>query len=344
MATTTRTVVREHEAELLVQKAEVVAEDVVALTLVSPAGETLPSWSPGAHIDLVLADDLVRQYSLCSAPGEDGAWRIGVLRTPDSRGGSQRVHDTLTEGATVTIRGPRNHFPLVAASTYLFIAGGIGITPMLPMIAQAEAAGADWRLLYGGRHRASMAFLPELAQYGDLVTVVPQDEAGFLDLDGVLGTPQEGTLVYCCGPEGLLSAVEAKCANWPSGSLHLERFSAKPQETSEVADESFELVLQQTGVTVTVPPNIERLRGGTRGRCQRPRLLHGGHLRHLRDRGRRGRRRPPRLRPQRGRAGLQRVHDDLRVPLQVEAARPGHLDPPNHRTARTTAHCTRGPR
>lgn len=126
---------------------------------------------------------------------------------------------------------------------------------MLPMIAQAEAAGADWRLLYGGRHRASMAFLPELAQYGDRVTVVPQDEAGFLDLDAALGTPQTGTLVYCCGPEGLLSAVEAKCAHWPSGSLHLERFAAKPQETSAVADESFELVLQQTGVTVTVPPN-----------------------------------------------------------------------------------------
>ena len=230
---------REHEAELLVQKAEVVAEDVVALTLVSPAGETLPSWSPGAHIDLVLADDLVRQYSLCSSPGEDGAWRIGVLRTPDSRGGSQRVHDTLTEGATVTIRGPRNHFPLVATSTYLFIAGGIGITPMLPMIAQAEAAGANWRLLYGGRHRASMAFLPELAQYGDRVTVVPQDEAGFLDLDGVLGTPQEETLVYCCGPEGLLSAVEAKCAKWPSGSLHLERFSAKPQEISRCSRREF---------------------------------------------------------------------------------------------------------
>ena len=255
MTTTTRTIVREHEAELLVQKAELVAEDVVALTLVSPAGETLPAWSPGAHIDLVLADDLVRQYSLCSSPGEDGAWRIGVLRSPDSRGGSQRVHDSLTEGATVTVRGPRNHFPLVASSAYLFIAGGIGITPILPMIAQAQATGANWRLLYGGRHRASMAFLPELTQYGDRVTVVPQDEAGFLDLDGVLGTPQKGTLVYCCGPEGLLSAVETKCASWPPGSLHLERFSAKPQEISEVADESFELVLQQTGVTVTVPPD-----------------------------------------------------------------------------------------
>ena len=255
MATTTRTIVREHEAELLVQKAEVVAEDVVALTLVSPAGETLPSWSPGAHIDLVLADDLVRQYSLCGSPGDDTAWRIGVLRTPDSRGGSQRVHDTLTEGATVAIRGPRNHFQLVAASNYLFIAGGIGITPILPMIAQTEAAGADWRLLYGGRHRASMAFLPELARYGDKVTVVPQDEAGFLDLDAALGTPQAGTLVYCCGPEGLLSAVETKCASWPTGSLHLERFAAKPQESSAVAAETFELVLQQTGVTVTVRPD-----------------------------------------------------------------------------------------
>jgi len=255
MSLTTRTIVREHEAELLVQKAEVVAEDVVALTLVSPTGETLPSWSPGAHIDLVLADDLIRQYSLCGSPGDDTAWRIGVLRTPDSRGGSQRVHDTLTEGATVAIRGPRNHFQLVAASNYLFIAGGIGITPILPMIAQAEAAGADWRLLYGGRHRASMAFLPELARYGDKVTVVPQDEAGFLDLDAALGTPQAGTLVYCCGPEGLLSAVETKCASWPTGSLHLERFAAKPQETSAVADETFELVLQQTGVTVTVRPD-----------------------------------------------------------------------------------------
>ena len=255
MSLTTRTIVREHEAELLVQKAEVVAEDVVALTLVSPGGETLPSWSPGAHIDLVLADDLVRQYSLCSSPGDDSAWRIGVLRAPDSRGGSQRVHDTLTAGATVTVRGQRNHFPLVAASSYLFIAGGIGITPMLPMIAQAQAAGADWRLVYGGRHRASMAFLPELAQYGDKVTVIPQDEAGFLDLDATLGTPKEETLVYCCGPEGLLSAVEAKCASWPPGSLHLERFAAKPQEASAVADETFELVLQQTGVTVTVRPD-----------------------------------------------------------------------------------------
>lgn len=251
----TRTIVREHEARLLVQQAETVAEDVVALTLVSEDGTPLPAWSPGAHVDLVLGDDLVRQYSLCGSTADESSWRVGVLRAPDGRGGSQRVHETLIQGATVTVRGPRNHFPLVASQRYLFIAGGIGITPMLPMIAEAQATGADWRLLYGGRHRASMAFLPELEPYGDRVTLVPQDEAGFLDLDAALGTPQSGTLVYCCGPEGLLSAVEAKCATWPAGSLHLERFSAKPQEVSEEADESFELVLELSGVTTTVPPD-----------------------------------------------------------------------------------------
>ena len=164
MTTTTRTIVREHEAELLVQNAEVVAEDVVALTLVSPAGETLPSWSPGAHIDLMLADDLVRQYSLCSSPG--GRRRL-AHRSPAHPGQPRGV----AAGARHPDRGRHRDTSGGRATTsrwwphrrYLFIAGGIGITPMLPMIAQAEAAGADWRLLYGGRHRASMAFLPELA-------------------------------------------------------------------------------------------------------------------------------------------------------------------------------------
>jgi ferredoxin-NADP reductase len=144
---------------------------------------------------------------------------------------------------------------LVASSRYLFIAGGIGITPVLPMIAEADAAGADWRLFYGGRERASMAFISELAHYGDRVIIVPQDEQGMLDLESVLGTPQQDTLVYCCGPEGLLAAVEKFCEKWPPGSLHLERFSAKPQEPSAAVDSAFELVLQRSGLTLEVPPD-----------------------------------------------------------------------------------------
>jgi ferredoxin len=126
---------------------------------------------------------------------------------------------------------------------------------MLPMIAEAEAAGVEWRLLYGGRERASMAFLDELAPYGERVTIVPQDEMGMLDLESVLGTPRPDTLVYCCGPEGLLSAVEKFCENWPPGALHLERFSAKPQKPAAEADSSFELVLERSGLTLQVPPD-----------------------------------------------------------------------------------------
>ena len=253
--TTTQTIVREHEADLVVREARTVADGVVALTLADPDGGELPAWTPGAHIDFVLSDDLIRQYSLCSSPSKPDAWRVGVLRAPDSRGGSERVHGILTPGSIVRVRGPRNHFPLVMSTRYLFVAGGIGITPLLPMIAEADASGADWKLLYGGRERASMAFLDELAQYGDRVRIVPQDEEGMLDLESVLGTPQSNTLVYCCGPEGLLGAVEKFCEKWPPGSLHLERFSAKPQEPAAEADSAFELVLERSGLTLQVPPD-----------------------------------------------------------------------------------------
>jgi ferredoxin-NADP reductase len=248
---TTQTMVREFEADLVVTDCTVVADHVVSLTLAAADGSPLPPWTPGAHIDLVLGDDLVRQYSLCGSPGDRRSWRLGVLRSPDSRGGSTTVHANLHAGAAIRVRGPRNHFPLVASPRYLFIAGGIGITPMLPMIAEAEAAGADWRLLYGGRERASMAFLDELATYGTKVALVPEDERGMLDLDAEVGVPQERTLVYACGPTGLLDAIETRCLTWPPGRLHLERFSAKA--TAPVRNTEFELVLQRSGLTLAVP-------------------------------------------------------------------------------------------
>ncbi len=251
--TITRTVIREFEADLVVRAAQPVAEDVVALTLEALGGGALPAWTPGAHIDLMLADDLVRQYSLCGRPGRDDAWRIAVLRTPDSRGGSERVH-RLRAGDTIRVRGPRNHFPVAPASRYIFIAGGIGITPLLAMIYELDATGAEWELHYGGRRRASMAFLDELAGYGDRVHLIPQDELGIIDLASVLATPRPGTLVYACGPEPLLAAVEKACQPWPAGTLHLERFAAR-QQPATTGNSSFELVLQRSGKTLTVPPD-----------------------------------------------------------------------------------------
>jgi len=247
------TVLRETELELVVDEVRAEARDVVSLRLVAPDGRDLPPWTPGAHVDLIVGDGLVRQYSLCGGPGDRSSWRVAVLHAPDSRGGSAHVHRSLAKGTTVRVRGPRNHFALVSSPRYLFLAGGIGVTPILPMVAQAAAAGADWRLHYGGRTRASMAFAEELERHGDRVTLVPQDEAGLLDLDALLERPEPGTLVYCCGPEPLLRAVEERCAAWPAGTLHLERFGARADEPAE-GDTAFDVVLQRSGLTLPVPP------------------------------------------------------------------------------------------
>jgi ferredoxin-NADP reductase len=252
--TSTAISVQEREADLRVTRREDVAEGVVALTLADPSGAALPEWTPGAHVDLVLDNSLVRQYSLCSSPTEATTWRIGVLLDPESRGGSRFVHENLEKDSLVTVRGPRNHFQLVDAPSYQFIAGGIGITPMLPMIEAADTRGAEWTLLYGGRSTGSMAFLDELAGFGERVMVRPQDEHGLLDLEAALGQPKPDTLVYCCGPEPLLGAVEEACAAWPTGSLHLERFAAKPASSEQPAGalEGFEVECRQSGISVTV--------------------------------------------------------------------------------------------
>jgi ferredoxin-NADP reductase len=244
---------RELELDLVVRRRTVIARDVVELVLSSRSGEDLPAWDAGSHVDLLLDDGLVRQYSLCGRRARD-EWRVAVFREHDGRGGSAYVHDRLAEGASVRVRGPRNNFPLLPSPRYLFIAGGIGITPILPMVAAAEEAGAQWRLLYGGRTRRSMAYGAELAStYGDRVVICPEDECGRLDLDEWLGTPANDVLVYCCGPEPLLLAVEERCASWKADSLQLERFVPKAVPDSP-DHSSFEVELARTGVTVMVPP------------------------------------------------------------------------------------------
>jgi ferredoxin-NADP reductase len=243
---------------LVVRERRQAADGVVALTLVDPNGDELPSWTPGGHIDVRIGDSLVRQYSLCSSPSARNEWRIAVLAEPASRGGSTFIHEHVREGVELRIRGPRNNFQLVTAPSYRFIAGGIGITPILSMIETVSLSGASWRLLYGGRTRESMAFLEELSAYGDRVDVAPQDEYGLLDLDGFLGKPDDGTRIYCCGPQALLEAVEQRCAAWPDGALRVERFSAsaRPSGSPQTELASFEVECRRSGITVTVPSGV----------------------------------------------------------------------------------------
>ncbi|WP_116043667.1 PDR/VanB family oxidoreductase [Amycolatopsis palatopharyngis] len=236
---------------LVVRKKERVAEGVIRLTLEDPGGRRLPPWSPGAHLELFLPNDLVRHYSLCGDRWDGFSYEVAVLRTPDSRGGSQWIHDHLREGMVLPFGGPRNHFPLVPADRYRFIAGGIGITPLIPMIRQAIQVGASWDLLYGGRSRRSMAFYDRLNTLGAPVRLWPQDELGLPDIGGWLGSPVPRTAIYACGPEGLLLAVTEACERWPRYSLRTERFVAA--DRSQAADRDISVALR-SGETLTVTP------------------------------------------------------------------------------------------
>jgi ferredoxin-NADP reductase len=243
--------------ELEVVALRLEAEGVLSLELADPERRLLPSWKPGAHIDLHLPE-VVRQYSLCGDPADRRAFRVAVLREPSSRGGSRYIHEQLRPGDRVEVGGPRNHFELVDAERYILIGGGIGITPLLPMVSDLAAAGRNWRLLYGGRTRRSMAFLPRLSIHGDRVEVCPEDEFGLLDLHAAIGPAAEGVAIYCCGPEGLLHAVEQRCEGWPTGALHVERFAARPVYSLSQA-RAFDLVLGSSGVRLTVPADTSAL-------------------------------------------------------------------------------------
>jgi ferredoxin-NADP reductase len=240
--------------ELTIAELGIAAEGVVSLELRAPDGSDLPVWQPGAHIDVLLPNGIVRQYSLCGDPAERDCWRLGVLREPSSRGGSRCIHEELRPGASITVSGPRNNFGLVEADRYLFVAGGIGITPILPMIRAVAARGKPWTLLYGGRSRRSMAFLDEIADLGgDDVHIVPQDEFGLLDLQRFLGRHRPDTVVYCCGPAPLIDAVEAKCQTWRAGALHLERFAPSAKAAGKEQG-SFEVELARSGRRLVIPP------------------------------------------------------------------------------------------
>lgn len=241
--------------DLVVTRRQQLADDVVGLRLTSPTGAKLPAWTPGAHLDLLLTDDVVRQYSLCGDPHDAYAYEIAVLRVSDGRGGSRRVHEHLKQGTSVLANAPRNNFPLLPAPRYLFIAGGIGITPILPMLEAATTSGLPWRLLYGGRSASSMAFASGLVdRFGDRITLVPHDTHGIPDLDSAIGQTTEDALIYACGPEPLLDAVIAKCADRAHASLQLERFQALPSGETTI-NSTFVVELAASGETFTVPPD-----------------------------------------------------------------------------------------
>jgi vanillate O-demethylase ferredoxin subunit len=237
---------------LLVSKKTVEAEGVCSFELVDPSGKALPPFSPGAHIDVYLRAGLVRQYSLCNNPRERHRYLIGVLRTPDSRGGSQAMHDDIEAGAVLEIGMPRNHFPLApAAKRSLLIAGGIGVTPILSMAEQLANTDADFSMHYCSRSLQRTAFFKRInsAKYAQRVRFHFSDGAlsQRLSLQTLLADPDPATHLYVCGPAGFMDAVidTAKKNGWCDERLHREYFAAGVRSSS--SDVEFQVKLASTG-------------------------------------------------------------------------------------------------
>ncbi|MFC9999809.1 PDR/VanB family oxidoreductase [Nocardia sp. NPDC127526] len=237
--------VRFHGFELnaMVEAVRAEAADVVSLTLIAPRRGSLPAWRPGSHLDVFLPSGRRRQYSLCGDPRDRRRYRIAVRRLADGDGGSREMHE-LRPGDPLRIRGPRNAFAFIAnAPSYLFLAAGIGITPILPMV---HAAGSRGRLVYLGRSRATMPFLSELPPDAD---IRPDDETGGTDIAAILAEAKPGAAVYVCGPSPVLDAAQRHMFRLnPTGSLHTERFSALPV----VDGREFDLTLARTGANIRV--------------------------------------------------------------------------------------------
>ena len=233
------------------------ADGICSYELVRTDGQALPPFEAGAHIDVHLAGNLVRQYSLCNAPGETHRYLIGVLRDTDSRGGSQAMHDHVDLGSVLQISEPKNHFPLVEAKRTLLLAGGIGVTPILAMAETLAAKGAAFEMHYCARSPEKAAFKERLAGCGFAAQVQFHYDSGEaaqkLDLPALLARPEPDTHVYVCGPQGFIDYVlgTARAQGWPQAQLHVEYFSAAAVDTS--GDQAFDVKLASSGKVVTVP-------------------------------------------------------------------------------------------
>lgn len=244
------------------------ALDVVSLELQDPLGNALPAFDPGAHLEITLTSTstgtagspLIRHYSLCNDPADTHRYQVAVGLAPSGRGGSRHVHTNIRLGSPLQVRPPRNNFPLsVEASHHRFIAGGIGITPILSMIRWCISNNRSWSLLYCARSRLRAAFYEELLAFPSAVRFHFDDEAQGhpADVAVALADPRAGEHVYCCGPQPLMRAVEAAGSNRPPGSLHFEWFAAAP-DAAQVASSpaaGFDVLIRSSGARLHVRPD-----------------------------------------------------------------------------------------
>ncbi len=240
---------------------EEVAERIRLYTLVAADGSRLPRFTPGAHIDLTLGNALTRQYSLCNSCEENGdaddrhRYQIAVYREPESRGGSDYIHRHVQAGDQLLINRPRNHFELdESGDHYLLLAGGIGITPLIPMARRLKRLGRPFSLHYLCRTPQQAAFRTLVQdEFAEQIHFHFSQQDGRVDIDTLLADCPQGTRVYTCGSERLLQTIIAAAENHHNISLHFERFSAAPPPDAS-ANRAFEIELNSNGKVLRVDP------------------------------------------------------------------------------------------
>jgi vanillate O-demethylase ferredoxin subunit len=245
--------------DLRIQAVTRETEDIVSLDLVDPQGRDLPEFAAGAHLDVHIAEGLVRQYSLANDPADRRRYQIAILLERAGRGGSKALHEKARPGRTLTVSAPRNHFPLAdGARRHLLLAGGIGVTPMMAMIATLRARGADWRMHYCTRSAEKTAFLGRLKPLIAAGKVIVHHDGGDpkkgLDISATLREAEPGTHLYYCGPAGFMAAVADAAKHWPDGSVHFEFFNSPVDRPAESrANTPFQVKLKSTGEILDIP-------------------------------------------------------------------------------------------
>lgn len=249
---------------LLIATRRTIAEGIVELELVSEHRGPLPAWTPGAHLEVEVGNGLVRHYSLSGDPADRSAYRIAVLREPAGRGGSNRIHEHWHAGTTVRVRAIRDHFGWTpGAERVVFVAGGIGITPLLPMLISAERAGTPWELHYSGRSAAAMAYRDRLVtEFDDRIRLYGRGEGTRLDADGLVDRLPPRTAIYVCGPNGLIEAV-TRAGTSRGLDVHRELFAnAEIGADAPLGLDQFEVEFARSGVSVMVGPQDSILAAG----------------------------------------------------------------------------------
>jgi ferredoxin-NADP reductase len=242
--------------QVVVAQVEETATGITKYTFQHPDGADLPAWQAGAHLDIVVAPEFLRQYSMCGDPADRSRYQIAVLREDKGRGGSRLMHRIFTEGRRIFISHPINHFALEPEATRtILMGGGIGVTPLIAMGHELHAAGRDFALHYSGRSRQTMGLLRDIAgfDWADRVTLHITDEGGRADLDALLSGYSDGWHVYTCGAERYMTSViqAATRAGFPEEARHLEYFSVP--ETPDYINHAFTLKLARSGKTFTIP-------------------------------------------------------------------------------------------